>query len=44
MKNNQFMRLSRKTALVRKYQAHWEFCLDQKTRSYHWPGETAPRN
>ncbi len=44
MKGNQFMHLARFAALVRKYQARWEFCLGKKTHSYHWRGKAAPRN
>ena len=44
MKGNQFMHLRYIAGLVRKYQVRWEFCLDRKTHSYHWPGKTASRN
>ena len=44
MKSHQFMQLPRTAALVRKYQARWESCLDRKTHSYYWLGKTAPRN
>jgi len=42
MKSNQFMQLPRTAALVRKYQARWEFCLDWKNiRTIGW--EKLPR-
>jgi len=37
-----FMPFSLIAALVRKYQDRWQFCLDRKTRSYYWPGGSAP--
>ncbi len=36
MKGSQFMQLLPITALVREYQARWEFCFDRKTHSYYW--------
>jgi hypothetical protein len=36
MKHGQFIKFPRVPALVRKYQARWEVCLDRKTCSYHW--------
>ena len=44
MKGNQFMQLPPISALVRKYQARWEFCLGKKTHSYYWRGKAAPRS
>ena len=44
MKHTRFMRLPLAAALVRKYQARWEFCLGRKTHSYHWLGMSAQGN
>ena len=41
MKGSQFIQLPHITALVRKYQIRWEFCLDRKTHSYYWRGMSA---
>ena len=35
MKVSVFMHLKSIDALVRKYQARWEFCLDRKAHSYY---------
>ena len=41
MKASVFMQLQNIAALVRKYQARWEVCLDRKAHSYYLRGTSA---